>query len=88
MPWQACAGHSPEIEADVESLALHRLLQPAAPAGEPPLKVEQRNIIKLGKRSPVIKRCDKDVAVGIGVTVEHNDALGSPLNHPQISVMV
>jgi segregation and condensation protein A len=88
MPGQAGTGNPAEVEADIEALALQCLFQPATPVSQPQLEVEQLAVCQLGQGCPVVERGDEQVAVGIGVAVEYDDALRRPLDHPKVTVMI
>ncbi len=87
MAREARSGHPTKVEPDVETLALHELLKAITPVSQPPLQVEELSVIEVRQRRAMVERSDEQVAVGVGVPVQHDEAPRRPLDHPEVAVM-
>jgi len=79
MPVKVAGQPSPcngsEIEADVKALCLHGAFDRATPPREALLQIEQGGVRKHRQGGMVIERSHKQVAVGIGKAIDHNNAV-------------
>ena len=88
MAGQAGAGHTAQVEADIEALRLHAALDEATPAGEAVLKVKELFIREVGERRSVVEGSHKEMAIGVGKAVDHDDARSGAVEHTELPVVV